>query len=185
MLTRHENSQAREHLLQSAATRSARVYSPFFALLPSGAAADVQTPSGCDTRALCSSWNQNCYLGQDDTSYDRYGNYTHGVQEILHYLYYQPIALDGNFGTQTTNRIRDYQGDQGLTMDGIVGAQTWGRLRTHLVERLDDGSWKYYEAAAASQHTQFIFKYTVTNQPWTVINLAGTAYVRFNVAGPQ
>lgn len=38
------------------------------------------------------------------------------------------VAVDGNFGNQTQQAVRDYQRDKNLTIDGIVGSQTWGSL---------------------------------------------------------
>lgn len=38
------------------------------------------------------------------------------------------VAVDGNFGNQTQQAVRDYQRAKNLTIDGIVGSQTWGSL---------------------------------------------------------
>jgi peptidoglycan hydrolase-like protein with peptidoglycan-binding domain len=37
---------------------------------------------------------------------------------------------DGNFGSGTDSRVRQYQTTHGLTVDGIVGPATWGALET-------------------------------------------------------
>jgi Putative peptidoglycan binding domain len=158
----------------------------FLLTLPSRASADVETPAGCDTRALFSSWNQNCWLGQDDTQYDRHGNYTKGVQEILFYSFFQPISIDGNFGSQTTARMEEFQFAHGLSADGVVGTNTWAALRNKLVLDFDDGStWRYYNAADSSDFRNFVWKYGATNQPWSVLNLAGTSYTAFGKNGPN
>ena len=39
------------------------------------------------------------------------------------------VGIDGVFGTQTGQAVRDYQSSRGLGVDGIVGAQTWGALQ--------------------------------------------------------
>jgi murein L,D-transpeptidase YcbB/YkuD len=38
------------------------------------------------------------------------------------------LAKDGQFGTLTTNAVKDFQRKKGLSVDGIVGPQTWHAL---------------------------------------------------------
>lgn len=38
------------------------------------------------------------------------------------------VVIDGDFGPQTDQAVRDYQTATGLIVDGIVGDQTWGAL---------------------------------------------------------
>ena len=38
------------------------------------------------------------------------------------------LSVDGIFGKNTLNAVKDYQQKQGLSVDGIVGTQTWGAL---------------------------------------------------------
>ena len=40
----------------------------------------------------------------------------------------RPVAVDGVFGPDTTQAVRQYQSAVGLTPDGIVGEQTWDSL---------------------------------------------------------
>ena len=39
-----------------------------------------------------------------------------------------PLWVDGIFGNNTDQRVRQYQASRGLAVDGIVGPQTWGAL---------------------------------------------------------
>jgi peptidoglycan hydrolase-like protein with peptidoglycan-binding domain len=39
------------------------------------------------------------------------------------------VGIDGTFGPQTTQAVRDFQTSRGLGTDGIVGAQTWTALQ--------------------------------------------------------
>jgi hypothetical protein len=41
----------------------------------------------------------------------------------------KPIVVDGDFGTTTDKRVRQYQKDHGLIVDGIVGPQTAGHMQ--------------------------------------------------------
>jgi peptidoglycan hydrolase-like protein with peptidoglycan-binding domain len=56
----------------------------------------------------------------------------HGVevsalQHLLRARGYQ-VVVDGNFGAQTFNRVRNFQTARHLTVDGVVGTQTWEAL---------------------------------------------------------
>lgn len=56
------------------------------------------------------------------------------AQKALKDRGYNPGALDGIFGSQTTKAVKAYQTDRKdepvapLTVDGIVGPKTWARL---------------------------------------------------------
>jgi hypothetical protein len=39
------------------------------------------------------------------------------------------VGIDGAFGPQTDQAVRDYQSSRGLTVDGVAGAQTWTALQ--------------------------------------------------------
>jgi hypothetical protein len=55
-----------------------------------------------------------------------------GVVEALQYLLRHAgatdIVIDGDFGDQTDEAVRDFQKKQYLAQDGKVGAQTWAKL---------------------------------------------------------
>jgi len=36
-----------------------------------------------------------------------------------------PIVIDGDFGTETEAKVKEFQRGHNLTVDGIVGAKTW------------------------------------------------------------
>ena len=58
----------------------------------------------------------------------RRGSRNSGVLFLQKYLlsFLYPItSLDGIFGRETENAVRDFQQENGLTVDGIVGANTW------------------------------------------------------------
>ena len=38
------------------------------------------------------------------------------------------LAMDGQFGSRTRARVREFQQNNGLVADGIVGPRTWGKL---------------------------------------------------------
>ncbi|MBG0857703.1 DUF1906 domain-containing protein [Streptomyces spinoverrucosus] len=40
------------------------------------------------------------------------------------------VAIDGVFGSGTTQAVRDYQSSRGLSVDGIAGPATWGALQS-------------------------------------------------------
>lgn len=50
------------------------------------------------------------------------------VQTLLKDKYGYAIAVDGIFGPDTANAVKDFQTSKGLTSDGIVGPNTWRSL---------------------------------------------------------
>ena len=38
------------------------------------------------------------------------------------------LKIDGDFGTNTDDAVKEFQGKNGLTKDGVVGAKTWKKL---------------------------------------------------------
>jgi peptidoglycan hydrolase-like protein with peptidoglycan-binding domain len=44
------------------------------------------------------------------------------------------IAVDGNFGSQTETRVKQFQLEFGLSADGIVGIYTWTILEDALLK---------------------------------------------------
>lgn len=55
------------------------------------------------------------------------GNITYILQAILYCKGYK-IAVDGDFGVNTENAVKDYQQSNGLTVDGIAGKNTFAKL---------------------------------------------------------
>ena len=47
------------------------------------------------------------------------------------------LAVDGIFGPNTAEAVRDYQRNRGLVVDGIVGPKTWSTLTSEAVLRPD------------------------------------------------
>ena len=43
----------------------------------------------------------------------------------------KPVAIDGVFGPNTTQAVRQYQNAAGLTPDGVVGRETWDTIYGH------------------------------------------------------
>lgn len=61
----------------------------------------------------------------------RRGSRSSGVwylQKLLTSFLYPLGTIDGVFGTQTENAVREFQTENGLTSDGIVGRNTWNAL---------------------------------------------------------
>lgn len=61
------------------------------------------------------------------------GVYVCVLQDSLNTLGFRTGGLDGVFGVQTNNGVRNYQQSRGLTVDGIVGPNTWNRLMGEVV----------------------------------------------------
>lgn len=50
------------------------------------------------------------------------------AQTILNNLGYNAGSVDGIFGTNTENAVKQFQQNMGLSVDGIVGKNTWDKL---------------------------------------------------------
>ena len=60
-------------------------------------------------------------------------NYVLIAQDDLNTLGYNTGGLDGIFGNQTLNAVRNYQNNVGLTVDGIIGCNTWRALQEAVI----------------------------------------------------
>ena len=60
-------------------------------------------------------------------------NYVLIAQDDLNTLGFLAGGLDGIFGMQTENAVRNYQRKVGLTVDGIVGCNTWRGLQEAVI----------------------------------------------------
>ena len=61
------------------------------------------------------------------------GDYVCIAHDDLNTLGYRTGGLDGVFGAQTYNAVRNYQRSRGLTVDGIIGCNTWRSLQENVV----------------------------------------------------
>jgi peptidoglycan hydrolase-like protein with peptidoglycan-binding domain len=50
------------------------------------------------------------------------------LQQLLTDYGYDPGVIDGDFGPNTENAVKEFQGDYGLTVDGIVGPESWAAI---------------------------------------------------------
>lgn len=64
------------------------------------------------------------------------------LQETLNKNGYK-LTVDGIFGTNTQNAVRDYQQKYGLTVDGIVGNNTWASLTGGSTPTATDSGFQY------------------------------------------
>ena len=61
------------------------------------------------------------------------------VQSLLQAEGYDIGTVDGEFGDQTLNAVREFQQDEGLEVDGLVGLQTWTALDVSQFGSDEDG----------------------------------------------
>ena len=63
------------------------------------------------------------------------GPYVCVAQDGLTTLGYNTGGLDGVFGANTQNAVRQYQASKGISVDGIIGPITWENLMADIVGR--------------------------------------------------
>jgi len=66
---------------------------------------------------------------QTPRRYGASGNYIYQFQQELYSLGYTSISIDGNFGPQTLEILKDYQRQRGLEVDGAGGPMTQRDMR--------------------------------------------------------
>ncbi len=59
------------------------------------------------------------------------GNDVAYAQQLLNCFGYS-LSVDGIFGSETSNAVRDFQMRAGLVSDGVIGPQTWASLNSPL-----------------------------------------------------
>lgn len=77
---------------------------------------------------------------------------------------WRTLAADGDYGPDTEEIVRAYQGFTGLTVDGIVGGMTWGRLTDGGSPASTVHSGDRGDAVSAAQTEMAKHKYLTTAQ---------------------
>lgn len=75
-------------------------------------------------RGLCNYNGSHPTIRRGDTG----AAVSHAQCLLKNYQGYGYLAIDGVFGPQTEDAVRDFQRRRGITVDGIVGPVTWDRL---------------------------------------------------------
>lgn len=119
---------ARTGVLAPSSTRPVQPASttPIVAATPAGAASgpvDTSAPRPPATSAGRVGTKPNDNVGLGDT-----GSGVKQIQAALASNGYK-VSADGEFGTQTEQAVKAFQGKNGLKADGIVGAATWAKLQ--------------------------------------------------------
>ena len=60
-----------------------------------------------------------------------YPSETRLIQRAISSIMTPGFAVDGDFGPNTDEKVKTYQGIRGLTKDGIVGPNTWHDFQTY------------------------------------------------------
>ena len=85
------------------------------------------------------------------------------IQSLLARIGYDPGVIDGFFGQQTLEAVREFQLDNGLEPDGIVGPSSWGRFEKFL---------RGYDTYTVRQGDTF---YNISRRYYTTLNSILTA----------
>ncbi len=97
------------------------------------AARAFQTTIGLPVRGTVNAATWTALLSAGDTPLLRIGSTGWAVERLQRALtaaLHRTIAIDGDFGPQTEQAVRDYQNSRQLAVSGIVRAGTWSALQS-------------------------------------------------------
>jgi hypothetical protein len=97
-----------------------------FGPLTQAAVEDFQTDEGLSEDVIVGPETWEALIIQ--VQQGKTGPEVRAVQRLLKDKFGYNIAIDGIFGADTKNAVKDFQTDQGLASDGIVGPKTWQKL---------------------------------------------------------
>lgn len=125
-------------------------------------------------------WQDNYVVG---TGCDLNGEYTVGIQWINWGQGFRNSGVDGYYGPNTKDDIKDFQDQEGETEDGIVGTNTWDAYETKMIHDGTSGTWEYFRAEGYSRSW---FRHTgLSPDRWYGRKLnRTTTWVQFGTSGP-
>lgn len=160
------------------------------AVISASPAVAVLYPGGCmatgtvQQTVLYQNW---CWAGSDDAAYDRYGDYTVGVQRIVSGKGFNPNGIDGDFGPGTAGAVSSYQSSRGLGADGVVGGQTWNKMLATDISYCSFGNQGYpYNGVRIGVEAcgQYLQRGTYTGTFW-VLRFTNGAFIQMTTNGPS
>jgi hypothetical protein len=99
-----------------------------FGPLTQGAVEDFQTDKGLSEDIIVGPETWQALIIQ--ASQGSTGPEVRAIQRLLKAKFGYTLNIDGIFGPDTKDAVKDFQADHGLTVDGIVGPNTWKKLIT-------------------------------------------------------
>jgi len=97
-----------------------------FGPLTQGAVEDFQTDKGLSEDIIVGPETWQALIIQ--AAQGKTGPEVRAIQRLLRDKFGYTLNVDGIFGPETKNAVKDFQSDHGLTSDGIVGPKTWQKL---------------------------------------------------------
>jgi hypothetical protein len=97
-----------------------------FGPLTQSAVEDFQTDKGLSEDAIVGPQTWDALIIQ--LSQGKHGPEVRALQRLLKYKFGYNINVDGDFGPDTKDAVKDFQTNHGLNSDGIVGPKTWKKL---------------------------------------------------------
>ncbi len=158
-------------------------------LVAAGPAHAVLTPAGCMATGTVQSgvlYRNWCWIGNSDSSYDKYGDYTVGAQRIVSVKGFNPNGIDGDFGPGTASAVASYQTSRGIGSDGVVGGQTWNTMLSNDISYCSSGNPGYpYDGVriGAEPCGLYLQRGTYTGTFW-VLRYTNGAYIQMTTNGP-
>ena len=97
-------------------------------------------------------------MSRSQIQYGSQGDDVKYLQETLNKNGYN-LTVDGIFGTNTQNAVKEYQKKYGLTVDGIVGNNTWASLTGGSTPTATDSGFQYKDFTYDKSFTDNGFSY--------------------------
>ena len=156
-------------------------------IMPASSAQAAWAPSGCSPYGY-NSWNDQCFLGENESVWDSRGEFVVATQRILRANgFYPGPGNDGIYGAQTAQAVRQYQDSSAVIgTTGIVTDVMWAHMENYKIRvgPAVDG----WVNITVPPGTNWVFRrpnFSDTYAYWYARTASNSQWVDFDANGPR